>query len=82
MLNAVHQSYISQLPIGSVPETLEAPDLQAVDIDKLPSGLVTGSNLVQFPAAASPELKSSVTLSLLAAQRVAANDGVVQSPDQ
>ena len=43
---------------------------------------MTGSNLIQFPADASPELKSSVALSLLAAQRVASNDPVILSPAQ
>jgi hypothetical protein len=56
--------------------------VNAIDIDNLPTGIVTGSNLIQFPADASPELKSSVALSLLAAQRVATNDPVVLSPAQ
>jgi hypothetical protein len=81
MLNQVHQQYIEKLPVGPV-VTLEDLDVQAIDIDKLPNGVVTGANLIQFPATASPELKSSVALSLLAAQRVATNDVVVQSPDQ
>ena len=82
MLNVVHQKYIDELPVGAVPEALEAIDVQAIDVDKLPDALVTGSNLIQFPATASPDVKSSVALSLLAAQRVASNDGVVQTPDQ
>ena len=82
MLNTVHQKYISALPVGPVPKELEGIDVQSVDIDKLPNALITGSNLIQFPSATSPELKSSVALSLLAAQRVASNDNVVQTPDQ
>jgi hypothetical protein len=84
MLNQVHRQYIHTLPVGPIValEGLEAADVQAVDIDKLPNGLVTGSNLIQFRSTASPELKSSVALSLLLAQRVASNDVVVQSPDQ
>jgi len=81
MLNQVHHEYIEKLPVGPLIQ-LEGLDVQAVDIDNLPNGLVTGSNLIQFPTTASPELKSSVALSLLAAQRVATNDVVVQSPDQ
>jgi hypothetical protein len=59
-----------------------AAAVNTIDIDKLPNGVVTGSNLIQFPPDASPELKSSVSLSLLAAQRVATNDPVVLSPEQ
>src|SRR5438128_221859 len=81
MLNQVHREYVDKLPVGPI-IGLEGVEVQAVDIDKLPNGLVTGSNLIQFPTTASPELKSSVALSLLAAQRVATNDVVVQSPDQ
>ena len=64
-------------PITSTP----AP-VTAVDINSLPNGVVTGGNLLQFPDAATPDLRASVALSLLAAQRVAANDPVVQTPDQ
>lgn len=80
----VLRNFISNLPVGD-PPSLRAEDSSAVntiDIDNLPNGIVTGSNLIQFPADASSELKSSVALSLLAAQRVAANDPVVLSPAQ
>ena len=82
MLGTKQASYIDQLPVGPPPPELESVDVQAVDIDKLPDGLVTGSNLIQFPPTATPEVKSSVALSLLAAQRVATNDQTVQTPDQ
>jgi len=78
------RSYIANLPVGA-PLPSMAEDTAAVntiDIDNLPSGIVTGSNLIQFPTDASPELKSSVALTLLAAQRVATNDPVVLSPAQ
>jgi hypothetical protein len=78
------RSYIANLPVGA-PLPLMAEDATAIntiDIDNLPKGIVTGSNLIEFPAEASPELKSSVALSLLAAQRVATNDPVVLSPAQ
>lgn len=81
MLNQIHDKYIERLPVGAV-VALEGLDVQAVDVDKLPNGLVAGCNLIQFPTTATPELKSTVALSLLAAQRVATNDVVVQSPDQ
>src|SRR5215831_15030805 len=78
------RSYIANLPVGA-PLPLMAEDTSAIntiDIDNLPNGIVTGSNLIQFPSDASSELKSSVALSLLAAQRVATNDPVVLSPAQ
>lgn len=78
------RSYIANLPVGApLPSAAEdAGGVNAIDIDNLPNGVVTGSNLIQFPPDASPELKSSVALSLLAAQRVASNDPVVLSPSQ
>jgi hypothetical protein len=78
------RSYIANLPVGTpVHSTAEdAAAINTIDIDNLPNGIVAGSNLIQFPADASAELKSSVALSLLAAQRVAANDPVVLSPSQ
>ncbi len=84
MQNEPLQSYISNLPIGA-PGALLVEDRSAtnpIDIDNLPQGIVTGSNLIQFPADVSPQVKSSVSLSLLAAQRVASNDPVILSPTQ
>jgi hypothetical protein len=82
--SAALRNYISNLPVGAAPRSLaeDASAVNTIDIDSLPNGIVTGSNLIQFPASASPELKSSVALSLLAAQRVATNDPVVLSPAQ
>ena len=62
------RSYIANLPVGT-PFPSMAEDtavVNPIDIDNLPNGIVTGSNLIQFPADASPELKSSVALSLAA----------------
>jgi hypothetical protein len=76
------RSYIADLPVGA-PRSLGAEGasaVNAIDIDDLPAGVVTGSNLLQFPPDASPALRSSVALSLLAAQRVATNDPAVTSP--
>jgi hypothetical protein len=80
---ALH-NYIANLPVGAplLSITEDTAAVNTVDIDNLPNGIVTGSNLIQFPTDASPELKSSVALSLLAAQRVASNDSVVLSPAQ
>lgn len=76
--------YIANLPVGAVPRAMgdEAGPVSAVDVDRLPGGLVTGSNLIQFAPAASAAIKSVVSLSLLAAQRVASNDQAVTDPDQ
>ena len=83
MSSANLRTYIANLPVGAaLPSITEDTAVNTIDIDSLPNGIVTGSNLIQFPADASPELKSSVALSLLAAQRVATNDPVVLSPTQ
>lgn len=78
------RSYIANLPVGALARSLaeEGEVVNAIDVDKLPTGLVTGSNLIQFAPEVSAPIKSSVTLSLLAAQRVASNDPVVMTPDQ
>jgi len=78
------RNYIANLPVGAPLHRMGEGDsaVNTIDINNLPNGIVTGSNLIQFPADASPELKSSVALSLLAAQRVATNDPVVLSPAQ
>lgn len=78
------RNYIANLPVGAPLPSLaeDASTINTIDIDNLPNGIVTGSNLIQFPADASSELKSSVALSLLAAQRVATNYPVVISPTQ
>jgi hypothetical protein len=83
MQSEVLRGYIANLPVGAPLSSMaEDTAINTIDIDNLPNGIVTGSNLIQFPAEASPELKSSVALSLLAAQRVATNDSVVLSPAQ
>jgi len=85
MLKDTDRTYISNLPIGTFQVPLRPQDeaaVKAVDINNLPNGMVTGSNLIQFPATASPEVKASVALSLLAARRVASNDHVLKTPDQ
>jgi hypothetical protein len=77
--------FIASLPIDDSaphPKFAAKGPVDAVEIDNLPDGLVTGSNLLQFEGDLSPQLRSSVALSLLAAQRVAANDPITQTPDQ
>lgn len=79
------QSYISNLPIGADATSFggeEEPPIGAIDPDKIPDGVVTGNNLVEFDGEVDPELRTAVALSLLAAQRVASNDVVVANPDQ
>ena len=85
MLDETMRSYIANLPIGATRSLVRAQEVDtvsAIDIDNLPNGVVTGSNLIQFPDAASPQLRSSIALSMLAAQRVATNDAVATSPKQ
>lgn len=85
MSNDTTRSYIANLPIGTVlvaPQVEDVTPVTAVDINNLPNGIVTGSNLIQFPTDASPAVKTSVALSLLAAQRVASNDSAILTPDQ
>lgn len=81
---AALRNYIVNLPVGSLPAMAAEDDgaVNTIDINGLPDGVVTGSNLIQFPSGVRPEIKSSVALSLLAAQRVASNDPVVASPTQ
>ncbi len=79
------RSYISNLPVG--PDAVgfgieEEPVIGAIDPDDIPDGVVTGTNLVEFNGDVDAELRTAVTLSLLAAQRVASNDVVVATPDQ
>ena len=80
------QHYIANLPIGTVGnsafESQEEQFISDVDVENLPGGIVTGSNLIQFEQNQSPKLRSSIALCLLAAQRVADNDQVITSPDE
>ena len=85
MLNENLRGYIANLPIDTFHSFIHpqaSATLMTVDIDKLPDGLITGSNLIQFPKEASSELRSAVALSLLLAQRVASNDHLVMTPQQ
>jgi hypothetical protein len=78
-------SYISNLPIGDFPELLDvdkAGNFEVVDINSLPRGIVTGSNLISFAQDTKPEVRTGVALSMLAAQRVANNDHAILTPDQ
>lgn len=53
-----------------------------ISLEEVPSGVVTGGNLVEFDGEVDPLLRSSVVMSLLAAQRVADKDSVIVTPDQ
>lgn len=81
-------SYIYNLPVGGQEASAFDFDIQAegivagTDIDNLPDGIVTGSNLLEFTGETTAKLRSSVALCLLAAQRVAANDTVIRTPDE
>lgn len=82
------RSYIATLDVEPAGDSLpqmastRSDPLTSVNVDDLPSGIVTGSQMIAFPENVSATLKSSVALSLLAAQRVATNDPAVQDPDK
>jgi hypothetical protein len=84
MLNAELQSYIWNLPIAPLPAAAQPQDVtpNPIDVDNLPNMVVAGSNLIQFSDDACPAIRTSVALSLLAAQRVAIEDTVTTTPDQ
>lgn len=84
MLNQQLRSYIANLPIEAPHFGLaaELEPQQPADLNKLPDAVVTGSSLIQFPPEATPEVRSCVALSLLAAQKVATNDHVILTPEQ
>lgn len=85
MSNTLIQSYISNLPISPLPAALRTQDdvaVNSIDIENLPALVVSGSNLVQFSNNSGPELRASIALSLLAAQRVASEDPATITPEQ
>jgi len=75
-------SYIAGLPIGQTDWAVEGDAFTGLNLDDLPEGVVTGSNMIQFEDTINVELRSAVALSLLAAQRVAFNDTAIATPDQ
>ena len=81
-------TYVNNLPIG---EDLYGQGVAAegvrtegtdkkVDLANIPDGLVVGSNLLGFDGNVSSSSRQAVSLSLLAAQRVADADQVVNTP--
>jgi hypothetical protein len=77
--------YVRSLPIGDDDTNGPIPRVRNAsppNIEGLPNGFVSGSNLVSAEEGVSALTKSVVALSLLAAQRVADNDEVVRTPDQ
>jgi hypothetical protein len=85
MLSDEMQTYIASLPIGNFQATPQLQDDEisnSPNIDHLPNIVVIGSSLVEFPDDVDSVIKSSVALSLLAAQRVAQEDVVVNTPQQ
>lgn len=84
MAKKIDALYIENLPIKQFESLskLERESGQATDLSNLPDAIVSGSNLIQFPPTASAEIRSSIALSLLAAQRVATDDSVILTPQQ
>jgi hypothetical protein len=55
----------------AAPQEGPVADLPPVNLDKLPDGVVSGTTLIDFSAATSPAVRSSVSLAMLFASRVA-----------
>lgn len=82
--------FIDNLPIQAPIGTLEGVESGAVeasvtvppvDVENLPDGIVSGSTMIGFDPGLASELRASVAYCLTAAQKVAAADSVVSSPD-
>ncbi len=76
--------YISRLPIApleSLTKAVRGPQ-RPVDLDKIPTAIVDGSNMVLYPPSVPSEIRTSVALSLLAAQQVAQADSKISTPKQ
>lgn len=58
---------------AAIAQPIEEPvaDAAALDLDKLPNGVVSGTTLIDFSAASSPAVRASVSLAMLFASRVA-----------
>lgn len=73
-------SFIEALPVPRTPfMTGEERAVSGADIDALPDDIVNGSTLLAFEADVSKDLRTSVALCLLAAQKIADTDSVVNS---
>ena len=57
------QNYIANLPVGAplLSITEETAAINTINIDDLPNGIVTGSNLIQFPARQVTESRTRAT---------------------
>ena len=67
------KSIIESADVGFPEIALEGtePALPPLNLDKLPDGVVSGTTLIDFSAAQSPVIRSSVSLAMLFASRVA-----------
>lgn len=82
MLTDMTRHFIERMPLPQISlETALEPETPGIDIDDLPDGIVNGSSMLAFDPSIGPELRSSVALSLLAAQKVASADSVAITPD-
>lgn len=71
---------IDAADIGDAP-VLGAVDTPAIDLDKLPDGVVSGTTLIDFSNAQNPDVRSSVSLAMLFASRVASQKHDVDQDD-
>ena len=75
-------TFIENLPIPiSTEESAGTAVAPIVDINNLPDKIISGSTMIGFEPDLAQEFRSSVALSLTAAQKVASADSVVSSPD-
>ncbi|MBB5713059.1 hypothetical protein [Sphingomonas xinjiangensis] len=83
-------SYIAALPLGEDPATKQRafPQMASelgvggkIDTANLPDGVVAGSNLVGFDGTVGAPQREAVALCMMAAERVADQDPVVNSPE-
>ncbi len=80
-MNSRISNFIQSFPIPDQFVRAAAIDGLSANIDDLPDGVVTGSTVVSFAPSLSPTVRSSVVMSLLAAERIADTDSIVVSPD-
>src|SRR5687768_7402065 len=83
MTNQTTRDYAARLPLPA-PRAAAAPrDPGAASpaIENLPDGVVVGTNIIGFEGSVAAPVREGVSLSLLAAQKLADSDEVVNDPD-
>lgn len=78
-----HPNALEFIRTASIEERFETEVTveNSIDLDRLPSGLVTGTTLMDLSNVNDPQVRSGVALSMLFASRVASNDARADDPD-